>query len=314
MKWMEIRVTTTSEASDAVSDMLVSIGAGGVAIEDPEDIRKEIARADSLDYADDAFINSLGDDVTVKAYFPGDRSIIELSELIKEKIGFISNFLDTGKGYSGYSEVDEEDWSTAWKKYYKPLKIGDRVVVKPSWEEYAAKGDEIIIEMDPGMAFGTGTHETTRMCAKALERYVKKGDTVLDVGCGTGILSIVAAKLGSGSITAVDIDEIAVRVTRENSALNSVSGQIDAYRAVLSDVPETAHDIVVANIISNIIIGISEIMPRYLKPAGVLITSGIIRERKSEVIEAYSKLGFKVEEVEEMGEWVAIIFKCQGSL
>ncbi len=314
MKWHEIKVVTTEEASDAVSEMLTSIGAGGVAIEDPNEIKREILKPNSLDYADEEFFNSLGEDVVIKAYFQGDSNVFELVELIKEKINYISQFLDVGKGYEGYSEVDDEDWSTAWKKYYKPIHISEKVVIKPSWEEYDIKDGETVIEMDPGMAFGTGTHETTRMCAQLLERYIKNGDKVLDVGCGTGILSIIAAKLGATGIKAVDIDEVAVKVAKENCEINAVSKDVTVSRGVLDDVSREKYDIVIANIIANVIIDIAKVVPYYVKEEGFFITSGIIKERKDEVMESYLKLGFSCEEVLEIGEWVAMVFKCQNSL
>ncbi|RCX17981.1 [LSU ribosomal protein L11P]-lysine N-methyltransferase [Anaerobacterium chartisolvens] len=314
MKWHEIKITTTDEASDAVSEMLTSIGAGGVAIEDPNDIRREVLRSDSLDYADEEFLSSLGNDVIIKAYFQGDINITELEQLVKEKIRFISNFLNTGHGYSGYTEVDDEDWSTAWKKYYKPIHISKGIVIKPSWEDYNMKDGEIVIELDPGMAFGTGTHETTAMCAGLLQKYLKQGDEVIDVGCGTGILSIIAAKLGANHITAVDIDEVAIRVTRENCIINSVHDRVHALRGVLDEVPAQKADIVAANIIANIIIDISKIMPYYLKAGGYFIASGIIKERSREVMEACEAEGFSCIERLESGEWVAMVFKCLSSL
>lgn len=314
MKWTEVRIKTTEEASDAISDMLTSIGAGGVAIEDPNDIRRELEKPNTLDYADEEFMNSLGTDVIIKAYFSEEMNQSELAALVKEKLAFISNFLDVGEGYTGYSEVDDEDWATAWKKYYKPIKITNRIVIKPSWEQYDPAEDEIIIELDPGMAFGTGTHETTRMCAQLLEKYVTPGDSVVDVGCGTGILSIAAAKLGASNITAVDIDEVAVRVTVENCSLNHVSPQVHAFRGVLDDVKKEKVNIMVANIIANVIIDIAGAVPAYLQSNGYLLTSGIIKERKQEVIDTYSRIGFTCEEIIELGEWVAIVFRCPDSL
>lgn len=314
MKWTEVIIRTTTEASDAVTDMLTSIGTAGVSIEDPDDIRKEVQKSDSLDYADDKFLSSLGDDVVIKSYFPGEMNAVELSGLLKEKMAHISNFLDIGKGSIEFSEIDEEDWSTSWKKYYKPFRLSERVVIKPSWEDYKQENGEIIVELDPGMAFGTGTHETTKLCAQFLEKYLKSGNKVMDIGCGTGILSIIAVKLGAGHVTAVDIDEVAVKVTKENSSINKVANNIDSFRGVLTDIPQQKADIIIANIIANVIIDISRDVPAYLKRDAYFITSGIIKERKQEVIDAYLSLGFSCEETAELGEWVAIVFKCQSSL
>ncbi|OPZ85485.1 MAG: Ribosomal protein L11 methyltransferase [Firmicutes bacterium ADurb.Bin419] len=314
MIWHEVRIKTTEEAYDAITEMLTSIGAGGVAIEDPNDIISELSKPDTLDYADDEFLSSLEEGVTIKAYFSEERNISELTSIIEEKLKFISQFLDVGEGFVGTSSVDDEDWSTSWKKYYKPLNLTDKLVIKPSWEDYEIKNDEIVIEMDPGMAFGTGTHETTKMCSVLLEKYVKPEDTVIDLGCGTGILSIIAAKLGAKSVTAVDIDEVAVRVARENCGINGVDNTVEAFRGVIDDLKEKKADIIVANIIANVIIDISGKVSSYLKKDGLFITSGIIKERSQEVLDAYTKLGFKCEQFEELGEWVAIVFKCLDSL
>lgn len=314
MKWFEIRIKTTEEAYDAVSEMLMSIGAGGVAIEDPNDIKREVAKPNTLDYADQEFLDSLGEDVFVKAYFKQGENLSELECLIKEKLTFISNFLDIGEGYEGYTEIYEEDWATSWKKYYKPLHITDKVVIKPSWEDYSKAPEEIVIELDPGMAFGTGTHETTRMCAELIERYVKKGDSAIDIGCGTGILSVIAAKMGAKGITAVDIDELAVKITKENCRINGVDNIVNAYTGVLQDIDQVKTDIVFANIIANVIIDLADTLRYYIKEGGYFITSGIIKERKQEVIETYLAKGFSQEVILEMGEWVAIAFKCQDSL
>ncbi len=231
-------------------------------------------------------------------------------------MGNISQFLNVGKGLEGYGEVDDEDWSTAWKKYYKPLQLTDRIVIKPTWEDYSPKGDEIIIQMDPGMAFGTGTHETTQMCSVLLDKYMKDDTEILDIGCGTGILSIIAAKLGAKSVEAIDIDEVAVKVARENIELNQEIPKVSAYKAVLSDLKQDEHkyDIVVANIIANVIIDLSSQIPYYLKKESLFITSGIIKERKQEVIDACERNGMSLIETLEMGEWVAMVFKCPDTL
>ncbi len=316
MKWYEIRVSTTDEASDAVSEMLTTMGAGGVAIKDPFDIKKEILKPNTLDYADNEFLESLGEDVIIQAYFQSGNNIDELLKKINDGLGNISQFLDVGKGLEGYGEVDDEDWSTAWKKYYKPLQLTERIVIKPTWEDYSPKGNEIIIQMDPGMAFGTGTHETTQMCSILLDKYMKDDTQVLDIGCGTGILSIIAAKLGAKTVEAIDIDEVAVKVAKENIELNKEMSKVSAYKAILSDLKQDEHkyDIIVANIIANVIIDLSSLIPYYLKKESLFITSGIIKERKQEVIDACEKNGMSRIETLEMGEWVAMVFKCPDTL
>ena len=316
MKWYEIRVSTTAEASDAVSDMLTTMGAGGVAIKDPFDIRKELENPNTLDYADDEFLEALGEDVIIEAYFEESNDITQLLKDVNKGLENISQFLELGKGLLGYGEVDDEDWSTAWKKYYKPFQLTDRVVIKPSWEEYESKPGDIIIEMDPGMAFGTGTHETTKMCSILLDKYVTEGTKILDVGCGTGILSIIASKVGAKSVDAIDIDEVAVRVAKENVQINDEQDKIKIFRGILSDIEKgkNAYDIIVANIIANVIIDLSSDIPYYLEKKGLFITSGIIKERKQDVIDACISSGLSLIESLEMGEWVAMVFKCPDTL
>ncbi|QNU68550.1 50S ribosomal protein L11 methyltransferase [Ruminiclostridium herbifermentans] len=317
MKWYEIRVNTTNEASEAVSELLTSMGAGGIAIMDPFDIRKEIQKTDTLDYADDEFIESLGEDVIIKAYFQNSLDINDLLKQINDGLENISQFLDVGKGIDGYGEIEDEDWSTSWKKYYKPFKLTERIVIKPTWEHYDAEQNDIVVEMDPGMAFGTGTHETTQMCSKLLDKYMKDEFEVLDVGCGTGILSIIAAKLGAQKVDAIDIDEVAVRVANENISTNNESSKITVFKGVLTDFKQNdkKYDIIVANIIANVIIDLASVIPYYLKGNNSLfITSGIIKERKLEVLEACAKNRLDCIETLEIGEWVAMVFKCQDTL
>jgi ribosomal protein L11 methyltransferase len=316
MKWFEIRVNTTDEASDAVSEMLTAMGAGGVAIMDPFDIRKEILKPNTLDYADDEFLETLGDDVIIKAYFQDGLNINDLIKQVDDGLKNISQFLTVGKGYEGYREVDDEDWSTSWKKYYKPIKLTDRIVIKPTWEEYDSQPMDIIVEMDPGMAFGTGTHETTQMCSILLDKHMREDSEVLDIGCGTGILSIIAAKLGAKSVKAIDIDEVAIKVAKENININKQNMKITAFKGILADInqDENKYDIIVANIIANVIIDLSSVISYYFKKDSLFITSGIIKERKQEVLDACTKGGMSCIETLEMGEWVAMVFKCPDTL
>lgn len=307
MKYIELQVLTTTEASDAVSEILYGGGASGVLIEDPNDFNQLNKDEKSWDYVEEELVKLLGEDTKVKGYFLADEFSDAKLAAIEASVAKLTEFgLDKGKGIVTTREVNDEDWATAWKKYYKPVKIGDRVVIKPTWEDYSPKAEDVIVELDPGMAFGTGTHETTIMCVKLLERYVRKGCTVFDVGCGSGILGITAAKLDAGKVLCVDIDEVSCRVSRENAEMNKVSGNLHIRCGNLLDVVSEKADVIVANIIADIIISFSEDAMGFLNKGGIFISSGIIKDRVDEVLIKLRKEGFNVLEVLSMGEWCAI--------
>ena len=217
--------------------------------------------------------------------------------------------IDTGEASVEITQVDDEDWANSWKAYYKPSKIGEKIVVKPTWEEYEKQEGDIVVELDPGMAFGTGTHETTTMCIQALERNVKNDSVVFDIGCGSGILGISAAKLGACKVIGVDLDPVAVKVSKENIELNEVSNAMEARYGNLMDVVTEKADIVVANIIADIIVLLSEGVGQFLVPNGVFISSGIILDKIDMVKNALIKNKFEILEVNTMGEWAAIVSK-----
>ncbi len=307
MKYIEITVLTTTEASDAISEMMYSEGAKGVNIEDPNDFIMLNKDPNSWDYVEEELIAKLGDDVKVKGYFSELDYNKEFLNDLKSRIEELAGFgLDAGKKTILTLEVDEEDWANAWKKYYKPIKMGERLVIKPSWEEYIAQADELVIELDPGMAFGTGTHETTAMCMKLIEKYVKNGMEVFDVGCGSGVLGIAASKMGANKVICVDIDTVACRVAQENVEINSVEKNTSVICGNLLDVVSEKADVVIANIIADIIISFSDDVEKFMKPNAVFISSGIIKDRKEDVLDKFLKKGFKVLELLEEGEWCAI--------
>jgi len=254
MKWAEISIRTTHEATEAVANIFHDLGASGVIIEDPELINS-YRRSGTWEYCD---IPEAADSeiVTVKAYLPVDELLDEKLELFEKRVNeLVFHDLDKGSGDIHWREIHEEDWAMAWKNYYHPVKIGERVVVKPSWEHYAPVKDEIIIELDPGMAFGTGTHHTTAMCIRCLEEFLKPGACVVDVGTGSGILAVTAAKLGASVVKAIDSDPVAVRVAQENIVANGVKETVEVFCGnLLSEISERAQ-IIVANIIADIIIG-----------------------------------------------------------
>jgi ribosomal protein L11 methyltransferase len=206
--------------------------------------------------------------------------------------------------------MKEEDWANNWKQYYKPTKIGDKIVIKPIWEEYEASENDLLVELDPGMAFGTGTHETTRMCAQALERYVKEDSVVFDVGTGSGILAIIAGKLGAKHVVGVDLDPVAVDSAKENLKFNDVNN-IEILHGNLLDVVKGKADLVVANIIAEIICILTPDVKKALDKDGIFITSGIIHDRREMVINNLEENGFEILEVNKDGEWNCIVARLK---
>lgn len=310
MKYIEVEVITTTMASDAVSDLLYDEGAKGVLIEDPNDFNELSKDKKSWDYVEEELVKLLGDDAKVKGYFLSEEFSKAKLSSIERHVEKLEEFgLDKGKGIVTGLEVNDEDWANGWKKYYKPSKVGERVVIKPTWEEYNAKTDEVIVELDPGMAFGTGTHETTVMCVKLLEKHVKSESTVFDVGCGSGILGITAAKLDAARVICVDIDELSCKISRENVEMNKVKDKVDVRCGNLLDVVSDKADVIIANIIADVIISFSGDAMSFLNKEGIFISSGIIKDRRDEVLTKLREKGFSVLEVLSMGEWCAIAAK-----
>lgn len=313
MKWVEIAIKTTTEAVEAVSNILYDAGVAGVSIEDPKDILALEKSETFWDYVDESLLTAVFEGAIVKAYLPQSADLIDKIELIKQSVAILPQHgLDIGLGEITTIEVNEDDWSSAWKQYYKPTKIGEKVVVKPTWEEYDASPNDIIIELDPGMAFGTGTHETTIMCAQELESFVHNDTTVFDIGCGSGILSIIAAKLGAKKVIGVDLDAVAVDVSLQNIKHNNVENIVDVKLGNLMDTIHEKADVVVANIIADIIILLSRDIKLFLVDGGIFITSGIILDKIEAVKEALEANGLEVIKVNRMGEWAAVVAKRTG--
>ncbi|RPF55583.1 50S ribosomal protein L11 methyltransferase [Aquisalibacillus elongatus] len=309
MKWSELKVHTTNEAIEPISNILHESGASGVVIEDPQDLHKlddvtlfgTIYELDPSDYPDEG--------VYVKAYLPVNSFLGETVDEIKQAISNLDKYdIDIGKNNVTISEVNEEEWATAWKKYYKPVKISEKITIIPTWEEYTpVSSDEIIIELDPGMAFGTGTHPTTVLSIQALEQYVKEGDVIYDVGSGSGVLSIAAALLGAKRIKAFDLDEIAVKSTTINVKLNRVQDQVEAQHNNLLENVELGADLIVSNILAEIIVQFVDEAYEKVNAGGYFITSGIIQGKKDLVKEKLTQAGFKILEVNQMEDWISIV-------
>lgn len=308
MKWSEITILTTNEAVEPISNILHETGASGLVIEDPLDLEHfegegfgEVVELDPDDYPEEG--------VRIKAYLPMNSFLGETVEEIKQAINQLLLYdIDLGKNQVSLSEVHEEEWASAWKKYYKPVKISNRVTITPTWEDYKpVSTDELIIELDPGMAFGTGTHPTTVLSVQGLEAYVQPGDQVIDVGCGSGVLSIASVKLGAASVQAFDLDDIAVKSTNVNVKLNQLQNQVTAKQNNLLDGVEEQADVIVSNILAEIIVRFVEDAYKNLRPGGYFITAGIIQKKKEFVRDSLTEAGFDIISVSELEDWVSII-------
>ena len=309
MDWLEVTVRTNTAGADLISELLISAGAKGTSIEDRFDAFSEPTDATQWDLIDPSVIEKMDEDTLVHAYFPAEttsRETIEslrarLAALTPEWLGF-----DAGKRALEIANVREEDWAENWKKYYKPFRVGRHLVVRPVWEKYEPQAGDRIISIDPGMAFGNGTHETTSMCLGLVEDYIKPGDTVLDVGTGSGILAIASVLMGAQSALGIDLDPVAVRVANENIERNGLSGRVHAQVGDLVKGIDTQADVVFANIIADAVILLSRAVRAHMKPGGVFICSGIILEREQDVLDALAEAGFTVDRIEHRGEWSAI--------
>lgn len=313
MKWIEVTIKTTTEAVEAITNILDELRTGGVMIEDPKDFLFQKNNELDWDYVEEEVFNKSGQDgVLIKTYISEERNVVEVVENIKHRVLSLRDFgIDIGEGSVSLGQVNESDWANEWKKYYKPTKIGQRIVVKPTWEDYKRENGELIIELDPGMAFGTGTHETTSMCIRELEKYVNEDSKVFDIGCGSGILAIAAAKLGAKEVLAVDLDEVAVKVSKENVEENNVSDSVEVRHGNLMDVVKDRADVVVANIIADIIKILAKDVHNFMKKDAVFISSGIILDKVEEVKESLIENGFEIIDIKKLGEWSAIVSKLK---
>lgn len=306
--WIEVTVLTSSEATEAVAGFLYNCDVEGVSIEDVADVEFKKKNLGFADFINESVL-TIEEGAMVKGYFKDSENFMNTLNYIKESVDKLGEFgFDKGEGIVTYHKVNEDDWANNWKQYYKPTKVGEHIVVKPTWEDYEEKPGEVVVELDPGMAFGTGTHETTRMCIKALEKKVKKDTTVFDIGTGSGILSIAAAKLGAKHVVGVDLDPVAVESAKKNLEFNKVNN-IEILYGDLMEVVEGKADIVVANILADIIMFLSEGVRAFIEDGGYFIASGILNTQRDKVTDKLKALDFKIEEVMEDGEWICIIAK-----
>lgn len=345
MLWHELTVHTTEEAQEMVSNLLYEAGAGGVSIEESGTLNK--TRDTRYGELYDEPLNDIPiGEAVIKGYYAETASMDEVISEVAPRVEQLREFgIDPGKALISWKTVDEEEWAHAWKAYFKPLRVSERLTIKPTWEEYTPAGpEEQIIEIDPGMAFGTGTHPTTGLCLRALEQRISGGEEVIDVGTGSGILAIGAVLLGAKSVLALDLDPIAVVSARENVALNGLQASVTVKESDLlslfggegaADTPagdmwpsarsgpmsaqETAAPaeaglgvtlpvkLVVANILAEILVLFTDDVFRALQPGGIYITSGIYKDKEELVAQALKSSGFEIIEITREEDWVAII-------
>ena len=305
--WIEITIHTTNEASEIVESILLDYGSTGVAIEDPTTLEENlhddfgtIVELSPTDYPE------VG--VVVKGYINELNFDDETFNRFKDELVQLGKNINIGEFFKiETTTIKDSDWENSWKDYFDILNIGEKFVIVPTWREYENNENKYVINIDPGMAFGTGGHETTSLCIKNLEKYVKPHDNIIDVGCGSGILSIAASYLTDGEIKAVDLDKLAVDVSRENFALNNLENRIVVEEASLLTKETKKYNVIVANILAHIIELMLDDAYKLLEDGGYYITSGIIKDKKDELLEKMLERGFKLIEETSDNEWYSFV-------
>ena len=323
--WIEIFIETTKEGFEPVSGIIYQCGITGVMIEDADDFEEFLENpARDWDYIEDELVEQKHNAKNGITFFVRDNmNGKETFELVKEMLKNAKENekeIDFGSLDITVKNIKEDDWANNWKKYFKPFAVGDKIVIRPSWEEYNDDGNKTVLKIDPGHVFGTGTHETTQLCIELIENYLKKDDMVLDIGCGSGILSIASLLLGAKYADAVDIDPNAIDIAYTNAGMNDIGRE--TYDVVSGNILEDEdlnekysgkkYDVVEANIVADVIIALTDKIPQYIKDGGVFISSGIIVERLDDVLEALKGHGLEVLEVKKKKGWSAIASRYNG--
>ncbi len=300
MEWTDITITVPQKYADTAEAIATMVANGGIYIEDYSDLEQQAWEIAHVDLIEQDLLDQPRDIVKVHMYLAPDENLAEVLPLFRERLdasGIEYTLSTTG--------VEQEDWQNAWKKYYHAMDIGQRLAIVPGWEEYQT--DRTVITMDPGMAFGTGTHETTSLCLEVLDARVKGGERMLDIGTGSGILAIAALKLGATSAEGVDIDPMCVRTAGENAQRNGVQDRFKVLVGDLSDKASGVYNIITANIVASAILSLAPHVPALMAPGAVFIASGIIDTRKDEVLEGLRAAGLDPFEVHEKRGWVCIV-------
>lgn len=320
MKYIQADIHVSGQGIEPVVSALMAVGITDTVVDDPADIDDLLDKKNDYDwdYIDESVLELQNAEPKVTVFFEDDENGRAALENLKNavenlknqaKAGEFGESADLGKLSVETFVEDDSEWKDNWKEYFKPTKIGSSIVVKPTWEDYEAKESEKVIEIDPGMAFGTGTHETTSLCIRLMEEYVKPGMKVLDVGCGSGILSIAGTLLGAGEVLGVEIDPVAVDIAKENILLNGVENTARAQYGDLTKGIDFKADVIVANLMADLVMMLSADVAKHLLPNGIYISSGILTEKEVLVTDTMRSLGFKILEVREDGMWCAVVAK-----
>ena len=300
MEWTDITLTVPKSAADTAEAIATMIANGGIYVEDYSDLEQQVQEIAHVDLIEQELLDKPRDQVIVHLYLAPDEEPGQVLGLLHDRLE------EAGISYVlGTAGVEQEDWQNAWKKYYHATTVGKRLAVVPSWEEFET--DRIVLKMDPGMAFGTGTHETTSLCLEVLDENIKGGERILDIGTGSGILAIAALKLGAARAEGVDIDPMCVRTAGENAAANGIGEEFQVLVGDLSDKASGKYDIITANIVAAAICALAPALPALMKPETLFVASGIIDTRKEEVISALQAQGLVIREVKEKKGWVCLV-------
>lgn len=317
MGWNKITINTRTSAEDMISYELTELGACGVEVEDHVSLTEEDMKVMYVDLLPD---DIAPDDGTAKihCYFDEEEDLEQITMKIQAMLHRLSEFMEIGEGTISFDKTKEEDWVNNWKKFFKPIRLDEQIVIKPTWETLEDQTeDTVVVEIDPGTAFGTGSHETTKLCIQGMKPYIQEDTRILDVGCGSGILSIIALKLGAGHAVLTDIDPHAISASEENFEVNHIEEErFEIYRGNVLDDPEFSkslgqkcYPLVVANILADVISPLIEMVDQFLTEDGVFVISGIIDTKEQEISEKLLNYGFEILETRRMKDWVSMTAK-----
>lgn len=323
MDWLEITVYTTKEGIDPVCGNLYEVGVTGVEIEDEEDFKEFLSENQQYwDYVDDELLDAKHKETCVKAYVSDNEAGHEMLLMIKDAMRTLKEFDRDGlfgRLEIELSNINEEDWANNWKKFFHPMEIGEKIMIKPEWEELTNPTDRIVFNVNPGMTFGTGSHYTTQLCIEEIEKYVNEESDVLDLGCGSGILSVISLMLGAKSALAVDIDSNCIDIAYKNADRNNVdkskytviSGNIITDEELKREICERKYPVVLANIVADVIIAVTPTVRNCITDDGIYITSGIILDRIGEVKETLTENGFEIMYTNTRKDWAVVVCRVK---